>query len=279
MKSGLLGVVGYPIGHSVSPVMMNAALNASGRENILYIAVEAKPRDLERFVSSARYMNFIGFNVTIPHKVSVIKFLDRLHREAKLVEAVNVVKFVGEKKVGYNTDVIGVEACLTEPVNGKAVVLGVGGGARAAAIALWRKGFDDLFFAGRRLSTMNEFRKFIMRRNISARIVKFGSAELAQAIKKAELLVNATPVGMYPNTDSSPIPSNLIHRKLTIFDMVYNPVETKLLKVGKARGAKTINGIKMLVAQGAEAFRIWLGEDPDEKVMAKAALTALRRRR
>ncbi|MDW8063535.1 MAG: shikimate dehydrogenase [Candidatus Caldarchaeum sp.] len=279
MRTGLLGVIGYPVGHSVSPAMMNAALGEAGIHGVLYIAVEVKPRDLKSFVSSARYMNFIGFNVTIPHKVSVMRFLDRLDKSAKAVESVNVVKLVGERAVGYNTDVAGVAASVPEPDEGRAVVLGVGGAARAAAVALWGKGYDDLVFAGRRASSMDEFDRFARRKNIRIQLVRFGSRELSEAVKEAELLVNATPVGMFPKTNQSPIPSNIIHRDLTVFDMVYNPVQTKLLKTAKARGAKTIGGLRMLVKQGSEALKIWLGIEANEKTMEKAALKALGRRR
>ncbi|MCS7133754.1 MAG: shikimate dehydrogenase [Candidatus Caldarchaeum sp.] len=275
MRAGLLGVIGYPVGHSVSPAMMNAALRQAGIDNILYAAIEIKPQYLENFVSSARLMNFIGYNVTIPHKISIIEFLDRLHQSAKSVEAVNVVKLVGEKSVGFNTDVEGVSASVPEPDSGKAVVLGVGGAARAAAVALHRKGYGELVFAGRRPSTMKEFQRFASRKNIPVTLVKFGSSELAEAVKNSELLVNATPVGMHPNVNASPITSNMLHRRLTVFDMVYNPVQTKLLKTAKARGAKTIPGLKMLVAQGAEALKIWLNIEPDQKTMEKAAVKAL----
>ncbi|MEM4494554.1 MAG: shikimate dehydrogenase [Candidatus Caldarchaeum sp.] len=274
-----MGVVGHPIGHSVSPAMINAALQKQGIENILYIALDVHPRDLRGFVSSAHLMNFIGFNVTIPHKVSIIRHLDRLDKSAELVEAVNVVKVMDERRMGYNTDVAGVLACVPEPANGKAVVLGVGGAARAAAVALSRKGYDELVFAGRRKSTMDEFLRFARRKGLPAKIVKLGSKQFVEAVEEAELLVNATPVGMAPKTNASPVPATLLHKGLTVFDMVYNPVETKLLKMARARGAKTIGGLDMLVKQGAEALRIWLGIEADTKTMKKAALRALQRRK
>ncbi|MEM0461836.1 MAG: shikimate dehydrogenase [Candidatus Caldarchaeum sp.] len=271
--------MGHPIGHSVSPAMMNAALQKQGIDNILYIAVDVHPRDLRGFVSSAHLMNFIGFNVTIPHKVSIIKHLDRLDRSAELVEAVNVVKVMDERRIGFNTDVAGVLACVPEPVSGRAVVLGVGGAARAAAVALNRKGYGDLVFAGRRKSTMDEFLRFARRKGLPIRVVKLGSKPFAEAVESAELLVNATPVGMAPNINASPVPAKLLHKRLTVFDMVYNPIETKLLKMARASGAKAIGGLDMLVAQGAEALKIWLGIDGDIKTMKKAALKALQRRR
>jgi len=273
----LLGVIGYPIGHTASPAMVNAALRHAGVEGILYIPVEVRPRDLKAFCSSAPLMNFLGFNVTIPHKITIIKHLSELKTSAKEVEAVNVVKIRGGKLVGYNTDVAGVMAVIPsqQEVDGNVVVLGVGGAARAAAIALKKRGFRDVVFVGRRASTLKVFKKFAERKKVGCRFVKFGSMELADIMRETELLINATPVGMYPNTNSTPIPGKLLHSDMTVFDMVYNPVETKLLKTAKARGAKTINGVRMLVAQGAEALKIWLGIEADQRVMEKAVIEAL----
>ncbi|MCS7138098.1 MAG: shikimate dehydrogenase [Candidatus Caldarchaeum sp.] len=278
MRTGLLGVVGYPVGHSVSPQMVNAALRHAGVDNVLYISVEVKPRDLQAFCRSARLLNFIGFNVTIPHKVSVIKYLSRLDSSAKQVGAVNVVKVVGEKLVGFNTDVHGVMHSVPSKrdVDGGVVVLGVGGAARAAAVALKRKGFAEIVFAYRRMKTAREFKRFAESRRIGCRLVRMGSDEMAEEMRRCGLLINATPVGMHPHTRASPIASNLIHRRMTVFDMVYNPPETKLLKAAKARGAETINGVNMLVAQGAEALKIWLRLEADRKVMEKAVVDALK---
>ncbi|MEM0444152.1 MAG: shikimate dehydrogenase [Candidatus Caldarchaeum sp.] len=276
MKPGLLGVIGHPISHSVSPQMVNTALRHAGVDNILYIPVEVKPRDLEAFCRSAPLMNFIGFNVTIPHKVSIIKHLSRLDSSARQVGAVNVVKVVGDKLVGFNTDVLGVMSSIPSEVDGPVLVLGVGGAARAAAVALKRKGFEDLVFAGRRMKTVKEFEKFAESRGIRCRFVKMGSATMAEELRRCGLLINATPVGMYPKINETPLKTSFLHRRMTVFDMVYNPPKTRLLRAAKAIGAETVDGVKMLAAQGAEALKIWLGLEADRQVMERAALSALK---
>ncbi|MEM4198040.1 MAG: shikimate dehydrogenase [Candidatus Caldarchaeum sp.] len=276
MRPGLLGVIGHPVAHSVSPQMVNTALKRAGVDNILYVPVEVKPRDLEAFCRSAPLMNFIGFNVTIPHKVSVIKHLSRLDSSAKQVGAVNVVKVVGDKLVGFNTDVLGVMTAIPSEADGSVLVLGVGGAARAAAVALKRKGFEDVVFAGRRLKTVKEFRKFAESRGIRCRFVKMGSAAMAEELRRCSILINATPVGMYPKVNETPVETSLLHRRMTVFDMVYNPPQTRLLKAARAKGARTVDGVKMLAAQGAEALKIWLGLEADREVMERAALRALK---
>ncbi len=278
MKRGLLGVIGHPIGHTASPAMVNAALRHAGMLNVLYVPVEVAPRDLGAFCRSAHLLNFIGFNVTIPHKVAVIKHLTRLDRSAKEVEAVNTVKVNGGKLVGYNTDTAGVLSSLPSglPADGTVTVVGVGGAARAAAVALWKRGFEKLVFAGRRRSSMNRFKRFAERKGIDCTLVTIGSAAFAEAVRKSSLLINATPVGMHPHTGKTPVPAKLLHPGMTVFDMVYNPTETKLLREARARGAETVNGVRMLVEQGAEALKLWLQIQPDKKVMERAVLRFLR---
>jgi len=278
LKKGLLGVIGHPIGHTASPAMVNAALRHAGMLNVLYVPVEVAPRDLGAFCRSAHLLNFIGFNVTIPHKVAVMKHLTRLDRSAREVEAVNTVKVDGGKLTGYNTDLAGVLAALPAglPSDGVVTVVGVGGAARAAAIALKKRGFEKIVFAGRRRSSLNRFKRFTERKGVDCMFATIGSTAFAEAVKKSILLINATPVGMHPNTGKTPVPPKLLHPGMTVFDMVYNPVETRLLREARARGAETVNGVKMLVEQGAEALRLWLQIQPDKKVMERAVIRFLR---
>ncbi len=278
MRAGLLGVIGYPIGHNVLSQMINTALRHEGIQNILCIPIDVKPRDLEAFCRSAPLMNFIGFNVTMPHKVSIIEHLDRLDASAKEAAAVNVVKIVGDRLIGYNTDIAGMLAVLPSKkiVDGPVVVLGVGDAARAAAIALKKKGFQEVVFVGRRADRIELFKEFAEDRRIECRFVRIGSAEFADAVKRCRILINATQVGMYPKVHTSPVENKLLHPRMLVFDIVYNPPETRLLKAAKAKGAKTINGVRMLVAQGAEALKIWLGLKTDQQVMTRAVLKALK---
>jgi shikimate dehydrogenase len=279
-RKGLLGVIGYPIGHTASPAMMNAAIKHAGINNVLYVSTEVHPKYLGAFCWLAHLFNFIGFTVTIPHKVAIIKYLTKLDKSAVEVGAVNVVKVVDERLVGYNTDYIGVLSTLPPElsISSYVTVIGVGGAARAAAIALKKRGFEKLVFVGRRKQTMTKFKRFAKENGIDCKLITIGSEHFIKYVKKSELLINATPVGMYPNINETPVPSKLLHRGMIVFDMIYNPLETRLLREAKKQGAVTINGVKMLIEQGAAALKLWLSMEPDKKVMRRAVLSFLRGR-
>ncbi len=272
-------LIGYPLGHSVSPAMQNAAFGALGLD-WKYELEEVAPDKLEEAIERLKKdPNVAGFNVTVPYKEKIIPLLDVLSHHAKQIGAVNtVVKEKGSEKLkGYNTDGPGFIESLKENANfnvkgKKAVVLGAGGASRAVCMMLKLNGAEKIT-----ISDIVEEKAMELAKLVNAATAKVNSKELQDTINEADILVNTSPIGMRPKTDQSPLPENIkLHKNLVVYDLVYNPSETKLLKQAKAAGAKAISGLGMLVHQGALAFKIWTGKDPDIKVMFDAAQKALK---
>jgi shikimate dehydrogenase len=266
-----LGVVGYPIKHSVSPAMHNAALKRAGIEGI-YLAFEVKPEMLEKAVIGAKALGFTGLNVTIPFKEEVAKFV-RLEGHAAKLKAVNTVNL--RNMVGYNTDVYGVKASFSEvDVDGKvALVVGAGGAGKAASLALMELGATVVLTnrtESRGLETVEMLRKY--------GDCMFHLYTRVKELKgKIDILVNATPIGMKGFDQRLPVPEEILQPGMVVFDTVYNPLETPLIMKAKKVGCRVIYGIEMLVHQGTKAFEIWTGVRPDVNVMRKAALEALKK--
>jgi len=269
----ILGVIGHPIEHSLSPAMHRAALKELGLD-YHYDKFEVKPEELGNFVSDAGE-NFLGFNVTVPHKVKIIEFLDSLSKEAELIGAVNTVKFENSLAKGYNTDGLGALGALKEagqPVNGKKVlILGAGGASRAISFQLAMEGAEISIFdkIGEKAGELAGDIKEKLDKDVG---IPDSSPE---KLDEFNILINATPVGMSPNTDNSPLPGEFLNPSLTVMDIVYNPLETKLLNEAKEAGCKTVNGTGMLVNQGAESLRIWLGVEAPVETMRNALLNEL----
>ena len=264
--------------HSVSPHMFNAAFRHGGLDDHLYVAVRVGRRELKSFVEHSRLMGFKGFNVTIPHKVAVMEFLDRLDGEAEEVGAVNTVEVASRYLKGYNTDVIAIQKIIPRrwAEDSAAAILGVGGAARAAAIALRDLGCARQVYVGRREKTLREMGRFASMRGIEHTLLKFTSKDLGKKLGEVKIVVNATPVGMYPNTRGCPLPREMISSGKLYLDMVYNPPETLLLRTARKRGGVVVGGLDMLVAQAVEAFKIWMGRRPSPDAMRRAALKGLR---
>ncbi|HIQ29748.1 MAG TPA: shikimate dehydrogenase [Candidatus Caldiarchaeum subterraneum] len=273
-KQGLFVLIGNPVEHSVSPAMFNSVFKKKKLWNYLYFTLRLGENELPWFIKAFKQLNFIGANVTIPHKINVIKYLDSLHSSAEKAGAVNVIAKRRGLLRGYNTDAIAVAKVL-EKRCGKhelAVVFGCGGAARAAAVALAEISFKTQVFVGRSSKGIREMRRFLDSREIDGYVISIGDENrLNELLGKCDLIINATPVGMYPNTGESILSSELIREGVVVFDMVYNPPVTRLLKEAERAGAVTVGGLGMLVKQAVEAYRIWLGEAPPEEVMQKAA--------
>ena len=271
----ILGVIGHPIEHSLSPAMHRAALRELGLD-YHYDKFDVKPEELENFVNDAME-NFLGFNVTVPHKVGIIKFLDSLSKEAELIGAANTVKFENDSATGFNTDGIGAIRALKEAgqqANGKKVlILGAGGASRAISFQLAMEGADISIFdkIGEKAGELAEDIKEKLDKEINI----LGSPP--EKLDRFDILINATPVGMSPNTGNSPLDRERLHQSLTVMDIVYNPLETKLLKEAREAGCKTVNGTGMLVNQGAESLRIWLCVDAPVETMRNALLNELKK--
>lgn len=279
-KTRICALIGDPIEHSVSPVMHNAAFRKLGLDCV-YVPFRVKAGKLAQAVDGLRALNIMGFNVTIPHKVAIIPMLDGLDPLAEKIGAVNTVVNDGSNLRGYNTDANGFLQALLErgiePREKEVVVLGAGGASRAISYILAEKN-AHLTILNRQLELdwaeelahriYHDFEKEVRVRELSSRY-------LAAALEGAEILVNATSVGMSPDSQESPVPAELLRSDLVVFDIVNNPVKTRLLKDSQAVGARTIEGVEMLVWQGALAFEKWTGQKAPFDLMRKETIKAL----
>ena len=262
-RTHLVGLLGYPIEHSVSPAMHNAAFAHLGLDWV-YLPRPVLPERLGEALRGLPALGFRGANLTIPHKEQALAYLDDVTPEARALGAVNTITIEDYRLVGHNTDADGFLAALTEAGGQyqRAVVLGAGGGARAVVYVLRKLGIS--------VTVANRTPERALR--LSVDVCALDAPSLGEALKQADLLVNATPVGMWPAVEASPLPEGLnLAPDLTVFDLVYNPWETRLLRQARLSGARTISGLGMLVYQGAAAFRLWTGIEPPLEVMRQAA--------
>ncbi|MDM7919021.1 MAG: shikimate dehydrogenase [Methanosarcina sp.] len=275
----VFGVFGDPIGHSLSPAMHNAAFSALGMDCV-YHAFRVTPEKLEKAILGAEAMGFGGLNLTVPLKEKALK-LDFIKPDplAKRIGAVNTVVFGKSGEIqGYNTDGLGARQALLENgveiTGSRIVVAGAGGAARAVAFQLAADG-ADITVINRTEERAAELAKEISAAALPGKISGTGLSGLKELLQNADVLINTTTLGMHPNTDTAIATAEELHSSLTVFDIVYNPLETRLLREAKAAGAKTISGVLMLVYQGAEAFRLWTGVEPPVELMKKTVLEAL----
>lgn len=272
-------LIGDPVEQSLSPAMHNAAFKALGL-NSVYIALRVPKPMLAHVMVGVRAMGITGLNVTTPHKITIMDMLDKLDESAKLVGAVNTVKNLKGKLIGFNTDGEGALRALKQKVksiSGKKVVLmGAGGAARAIAFSLAKAG-AEISIANRTVSRARVLASTIEKRfGASAKPLGLERPELARVVKQADVLINATTAGMHPNVKQTLVTANMMHRGLVVNDIVYKPLETRLLREAKRAGAKTVDGLGMLVHQGALAFEIWTRRRAPIKVMEAAARRELR---
>jgi shikimate dehydrogenase len=269
-KTKIYGLVGHPLEHTASPAIHNAAFRALGL-NAVYLVFDVEPTVFEDAIKGLKALKVCGFNVTIPYKERIIPLLTHLDPSAARVGAVNTVKLDGVSLIGYNTDVAGFLAPLLK-LNLKldeitALILGAGGAAKACVRALLDAGCRELIVLNRSLERALNLSK---QHGNRLKVGPLNGESLKEALSRATLVVNTTPVGMYPNVDESIIPRALLRSDLIVYDLVYRPPQTKLLKEAKEVGATTIPGYKMLLEQAAESFRIWTGLEPPKEAMLKA---------
>jgi shikimate dehydrogenase len=270
-----VGIIGYPVEHSLSPKMHTAAFRALELK-WNYSLLPVAPEGVGEAIQMIRQRGWRGINVTIPHKQAVMPLLDSVNIHADIIGAVNTIVNENGRLVGYNTDWIGFLEALKEanfdPTNCRAVLLGAGGAARAVLYALLERG-ATVTIANRdprkaevlAVEVATQFDRDI------AVLALDDTAGLQAVMNDATLLVNSTSVGMSPHSNADPLPSGLVFPfHLTVYDLVYNPRETQLLKRARAAGATGIDGLGMLVHQGAEAFRLWTGLDAPIQVMRRA---------
>ncbi|HVU27517.1 MAG TPA: shikimate dehydrogenase [Verrucomicrobiae bacterium] len=265
----LCAVFGSPIRHSASPAMHNAAF-AKLKLNWRYLAFEVNPKNLRAAIEGAKAMNFAGLNLTVPHKLLALEMVDELDEYAKKWGAVNVVKFQNGRAIGFNTDADALVTSLREDLKiklrgAKILLLGAGGAGRTAALKLASEKIAELFLFNRTKSKAEAIAVEIKKQFPSVKIV-VGYPE-----SKVDLVLNATSLGLRLG-DRLPFDEKQFSLKQTraIYDMIYRPVETPLLKVAKKSGCQTANGLGMLLHQGAKAFEIWTGKSAPLNVMRRA---------
>lgn len=281
-KTSLVGLIGWPVAHSLSPSMHNAAF-AELSLDWAYVPLPVRPDDVEQALKGLAALSFVGVNVTVPHKQAVMRYMDELSDSARITGAVNTIHFQHGKFSGYNTDAIGFLNSLKEancdPQGMRVAVLGAGGAARAVVFALARAGADSIIV----LNRTAERGAFLVGDlaaafpNSSLTFEALTPESLAVLDSTVDLVINSTSVGMYPHVEASPWPADVPMPANIIFcDLVYNPLETVFLARARAAGAKTIDGLGMLVHQGAYAFEKWTGQSPSIDVMRQACLSKLK---
>ena len=275
------GIFGYPIGHSVSPAMHRAAFARSGVD-AAYTAWETPPDALADAIAKLRGDDYLGANVTVPHKRAAMAHLDEIDGVAREIGAANTIVNRNGRLFGTNTDAYGFLESLRvesgfDPRGADATLIGAGGAARAAAYALAGAGARSLTIANRTPERAAALASEISERGVSARGIGLDATDFANACAGSALIVNSTSVGMLggPAEGASPVPRGAIGRGCVVYDMVYNPMETPLLAQAADAGAQTVGGLPMLVHQGAAAWTLWTGEDAPVETMLEAAKAAL----
>ena len=274
----MCGVIGDPIVHTLSPIMHNAAFNHL-KLDFVFLAFRVKAAQLENAMRGMRGLGIRGLNVTMPHKNAVIKYLDVVDPTVKFLGSANTILNDDGRLLGFNTDGVGALKALRE--NGveldgkKLLLLGAGGAAKAIAFSI-AKEVGELVILNRVSEKAKELAEALS--------VTYGKKVVGEALspsviqkslQDADILINATSVGMHPHVSQSLVAPQWLKPDLTVMDIVYNPVETKLAKHAKAAGAHVISGVEMLLYQGAASFEIWTGRSAPIEVMRKAALNKL----
>lgn len=272
----IYGIFGHPVKHSLSPDMHNSAFNTLGL-NSVYVAFDIDPESIEEAARAIRVMGIRGINITIPHKQTIIPYLDEVSPDAKLTGAVNTVKNENGRLSGYNTDVGGFLRAIREdldfsPEGNTLFLIGAGGAARAVLSAFCMNGGAVVYITDiikdKALELANQFKANFQ--NITIETVELDNQNLIeQKFNEADILVNASPAGM-DGVGSLDIPLTSLNKNAVVYDLVYKPPDTSLLKEAKQLGHKASGGLSMLLYQGAESFEIWTGENAPVEIMKKA---------
>lgn len=263
----LAGLIGYPLKHSKSPHMHNTAFEALGLDHV-YMAFEVKDGHIKEALEGLKTFNAIGGNITMPHKTKVVEYLDDISPDAKIIGSVNTIKIENGKISGYNTDGRGFVKALEEnnvEYKGKKIVLvGAGGAAKAVATQLAFDGAGEIVLFNRTLNSAEEIVQNINKNIPSCRAMalEMDEGKLVEEIQDAQVLINCTSLGMKDTIDQAIISSETeLPKDLFVADIVYDPDQTKLLKLAEKAGCRYMNGLMMMIWQGAIAFKIWTGKD------------------
>ncbi len=270
-------LIGNPIGHSVSPQIHNAGYQALGL-NYAYLAFRVE--DLRSAVDGIRGLRIRGASVTMPHKQAVIPYLDQIVPLAKKIGAVNTIVNDEGRLTGYNTDGLAAYQCLVKAgvkIQGaKIALLGAGGAARAIAFTLASKRKSGEMILMDLMEPLARSLAAEVGRKTGAGVRAASLARLGEELEDSSVLINATPIGMYPKVGSTPVPKALLRKDLAVFDIVYNPLRTRLLREAAGTGAKTIGGLEMLARQACEQFKLFTGKDAPFRIMLAAGRKGLR---
>jgi len=283
----LYGIFGYPLSHTLSPAMHEAAFCELGID-ANYIVLELIPAAFKRLMSQSPKFSLSGFNVTVPYKETVISYLDGVRPEARAIGAVNTVFKQGKKWIGTNTDMEGFLMALMKdggfrPSGKKAVILGAGGAARAVVYGLSKAGIREIVIADcfpeKARKIAKDMRKFFKKVDYQAAMA--GTSDVKEALQKADVIINATPLGL-KSQDPRVVPEGWIPhagaKKIFFMDLIYNPAVTPFLKTARKKGHRTLNGLGMLLYQGARALEYWTERKAPVSVMRQALLQALKER-
>lgn len=279
-KTLITGVIGHPIEHSFSPPMHNNAYKLMNMD-YKYVPFHVQPENIEHVITAAKTLNIQGLNVTIPYKTEIIPYLDQIDETARKINAVNTINFKDGIAKGYNTDGMSAVKSIKEYTSLKdknVLVIGAGGASKAITFTLINEDINTLTIANRSkdnasklISNLRNQTNFM---NISYQDIK----DTNEIISEMDIIINTTPIGMYPNHNvEPPIEVNNIVAEQTVMDIIYNPLETELLKQAKLRGAQTIPGTKMLINQGITAFEIFTGKTPSYESFEEPLLASLKK--
>lgn len=272
-KTKLLAVIGDPIEHSLSPVMHNAAIQALGVDYV-YVPLPVNPDSLAEAIAGLTAVGCVGFNVTIPHKQAIRDFCTSISPLAQKVGAVNTVYRGPQGWYGTNTDLAGFLSPLQQLDRDwqeiQPVILGCGGAARAVVVACSELGCLEVFVVGRNAAKLEKFARSWQEINLPMTVNTCHWSQLAQLLPQKELIVNTTPLGMYPQVEACPLTEellSLVSPEAIAYDLIYTPNPTRFLSILQQRGIVTINGLEMLVQQGAIALETWLKQPVPVEVM------------
>jgi shikimate dehydrogenase len=275
VNTKLAAIIGTDIGHSKSPAMMNAAYEKLGLD-AYYYPMNVKEEDFGDVICGISKMNFMGLTITIPYKIEVMKYLDEIDRTAEIIGAVNTIKITDGKMKGFNTDGEGFVRGLendkgTDIADSTFLVIGAGGVSRAimTVLATRKTGSPDkkIYLANRTFERAEELCEKLNSLVCDCCVPVRLDGELGKYAEKADVLVNATNVGMPPYGDMMPVDAAILHKDMLVADVIYNPAKTKLLEAAEACGCDTVNGQSLLLHQGKLAFNIWTGlEAPGEEM-------------
>ena len=269
-STNFICIFGHPIEHSLSPIMHNA-LFQDLKLDYAYLSFDVHPNYLKAAFEGIRALNIRGANITIPHKQNSLKYVDELDPLVRRIGALNTVKNENGKLIGRNTDALGAKKALADAKfdlkEKRIIILGAGGAARAVIYAI-KEEINELLIINRTYNKAKALADELKKdSNLKIEAHEYNEHSIGNLVQSTDILINTTPIGMYPNIKTSPLPKHALNKHLCVFDIIYNPLETQLLKDASDKGCKTLGGLDMLINQGALAFEWWTSKKPNIKLM------------